>query len=123
MRYKENTIRQIFTSGLLTCDASFNMNCEVELTVNRSIIMDPLSVKLSLWFSLPKIGEVEHLPLRSDTVEQNYLMSGNTPLNFGHFKLDFRRMRLEDLHTGRKFKVRRRPQFQLRHNRAELEDR
>ena len=71
---------------------------------------------------LPKGDGFERLPLRSDTVERNFLASANTPLNIGHFVLDFNKMRLKDLDTDNKFKVRRRPQFQLRNNESEPED-
>ena len=81
-----------------------------------SLIQYPISV------CLPKREGFERLPLRSNTVERNFLASHNTPLNIGHFVLDFNKMRLKDLATHNKFKVRRRPQFQLRNNESEPED-
>ncbi|KAK7109877.1 protein mono-ADP-ribosyltransferase PARP12-like [Littorina saxatilis] len=60
--------------------------------------------------------------LTSARVERNYLTSANTPLKSGRFVLDFGKMRLKDLHLGRKFKVRRRPQVLLDDSDAESDD-
>ena len=60
--------------------------------------------------------------MRSDAVERNFLTSADTPLKFGHFVLDFGKMRLKDLDTGHKFKVRRRPQSQLRNTDVESDE-
>ncbi|KAL8571071.1 hypothetical protein ACOMHN_010532 [Nucella lapillus] len=65
------------------------------------------------WLEFGWGEENAKLPVKSDIVEQNYETSARTPMRFGHFELNFARMRLKDANTNCKFKVRRRPMLLL----------